>query len=49
MSTQLIKNIEEFKQILNELKQNPLFYAFGENKENFHSSFWKWMFHEDPK
>jgi hypothetical protein len=49
MSTQLINNIKEFNQILNELKQNPLFYAFGENKENFHSSFWKWMFHENPK
>lgn len=29
---------------LKSLRENALFYAFGESKENFHSSFWLWMF-----
>ncbi|QEK50500.1 hypothetical protein FYC62_01575 [Pedobacter aquae] len=45
----LITNVQELEKILKELKANPIFYAFGENKENFHSSFWKWMFNENAK
>lgn len=43
----LIKNKKDFENILERLKKNPLFYLFGENKENFHSSFWYWMFTVD--
>lgn len=44
MCSELIKDATTFQTKLKELEKSPLFYAFGENKENFHSSFWQWMF-----